>query len=62
MPTYPNERSFSNSFFFLYTGGKNLPPQQKPAAPIAEIPLLFKSAITDFASLYPLSYKKAQDI
>ena len=31
------------------------PPQQKPAAPIADMPLLFKASITAFASSNPLS-------
>lgn len=35
----------------------NLPPQQNPAAPIAEIPLLFRSSITGFDSSNPLSYQ-----
>ena len=32
-----------------------LPPQQKPAAPIAEAPLLLRAAITTLASSYPFS-------
>ena len=36
----------------------HLPPQQKPPAPMAETPLLFKAAITALASSYPLSYKE----
>ena len=33
----------------------HLPPQQKPAAPMAETPLLFRAVITGLASSYPLS-------
>lgn len=29
---------------------RSSPPQQKPAAPMADTPLLFKAAITDLAS------------
>ena len=35
---------------------KNSPPQQKPAAPTEEAPLLFKVSIIGFASSNPLSY------
>ncbi len=35
---------------------KYSPPQQKPAAPTAETPLLFTASITGFASSNPLSY------
>lgn len=35
---------------------RSSPPQQKPAAPIAETPLLFKASITGFASSNPFSY------
>ena len=37
---------------------KNSPPQQKPAAPTAETPLLFTASITGFASSNPLSFRK----
>ena len=33
------------------------PPQQKPATPTAEKPLLFKASITGFAASKPSSYK-----
>ena len=33
----------------------HLPPQQKPAAPMAENPLLFKASITGLASSNPFS-------
>ena len=33
----------------------HLPPQQKPAAPMAETPLLLRAAITALASSFPLS-------
>ena len=36
---------------------KNSPPQQKPAAPTEEAPLLFKVSIIGFASSNPLSYR-----
>ena len=39
------------------TGEVNSPPQQKPTAPIAETPLLFKASITTLTSSNPLSYK-----
>ena len=35
-----------------------LPPQQNPATPIVETPLLFRAAITAIASSHPLSFKK----
>lgn len=36
-------------------GGRHSPPQQKPAAPIAVTPLLFKASITGFATSIPFS-------
>jgi hypothetical protein len=40
---------------------KGLPPQQKPAAPIAETPWLFRAASTGLASSYPFSYTSSKD-
>jgi len=37
---------------------ESLPPQQNPAAPIAETPFSFNAAIIGFASSNPLSYMK----
>jgi hypothetical protein len=48
-----------NIYIYIYRErerAKNSPPQQKPAAPIAEIPWLFTASITAFASSNPLSY------
>lgn len=41
---------------------KILPPQQKPAAPIADTPLLLRASMTGFVSSKPLSYKKSNRI
>lgn len=36
---------------------RSSPPQQNPATPMADAPLVLKAAITGLASSYPLSYK-----
>ena len=40
----------------------NSPPQQKPAAPIAETPLLFRASRIGFASSNALSYQSKNTI
>ena len=39
-----------------YESNESLPPQQNPAAPIAETPFSFNAATIGFASSNPLSY------